>query len=104
MISPRTGQTLRIVPIIAVVVGFSAIALLVAYLGAGAVIQPLLAIGWSGFFILCLLQLALIVAMGVAWRALVPELPLWIFPWGRLMRDAGSEVLPLSQMGGCILG
>ena len=30
--------------------------------------------------------------------------PLWIFLWGRLIRDAGAEVLPVSQMGGCVLG
>jgi putative membrane protein len=34
----------------------------------------------------------------------VPGTPLWVFLWGRLIRDAGSEVLPVSQMGGCVLG
>jgi putative membrane protein len=94
----------RTIPIIAAAMGLTAIAALVAYFGAGAVIRPLLAIGWSGFSALCLLQLALIAAMGIAWRALAPGAPAWVFPWGRLVRDAGSEVLPLSQMGGCILG
>ena len=28
----------------------------------------------------------------------------WVFVWGRLVRDAGAEVLPVSQMGGCVLG
>jgi glycosyltransferase 2 family protein len=42
--------------------------------------------------------------MGIAWRALVPGTPSWAFIWGRLIRDAGSEVLPLSQMGGTVLG
>ena len=42
--------------------------------------------------------------MGLAWRVLVPDTPAWVFVWGRLIRDAGSEVLPLSQMGGCVLG
>jgi len=42
--------------------------------------------------------------MGLAWRALVPYTPAWVFVWGRLIRDAGSEVLPLSQMGGTVLG
>jgi putative membrane protein len=41
---------------------------------------------------------------GIAWRLLVPGAQVWVFIWGRLIRDAGSEVLPVSQMGGCVLG
>jgi hypothetical protein len=29
---------------------------------------------------------------------------LWAFVWGRLVRDAGSDVLPFSQIGGFVLG
>src|SRR5271165_6080023 len=71
---------------------------------ADAVIRSLLAIGWGGFAAICLIHLALIAVMGTAWRALVPHAPAWVFIWGRLIRDAGSEVLPLSQMGGTLLG
>jgi glycosyltransferase 2 family protein len=91
-------------PIIAGIAGLAAIGGLVAYFGAGAVMRTLLAIGWGGFAAVCLIQLVLIAAMGIAWRALAPGAAAWVFAWGRLMRDAGSEVLPLSQMGGCILG
>jgi putative membrane protein len=42
--------------------------------------------------------------MGFAWRAIVPATPAWIFVWGRLVRDAGSEILPFSQIGGFALG
>jgi putative membrane protein len=28
----------------------------------------------------------------------------WVLIWARFIRDAGSEVLPVSQMGGCVLG
>jgi putative membrane protein len=77
---------------------------LVAHFGADAVIRSLLAIGWGGFAAICLIHLVLIAVMGIAWRALVPGVPAWVLIWGRLTRDAGSEVLPLSPMGGCILG
>jgi putative membrane protein len=85
-------------------VGLTAIAALVVHFGADAVIRSLVAIGWRGFAAICLIHLALIAVMGVAWWALVPGTPAWVFIWGRLTRDAGSEVLPLSQMGGCVLG
>jgi putative membrane protein len=42
--------------------------------------------------------------MGMAWWALLPGTRLWISIWGRLVRDAASEVLPLSQVGGYVLG
>src|SRR5262249_32079553 len=76
----------------------------VGYFGADTVIRSLLAIGWAGFFAVCLIHLAVILVMGIAWRVLVTGAPSWIFVWGRLVRDAGSEVLPVSQMGGCVLG
>src|SRR5439155_19337260 len=75
-----------------------------AYFGADAVVGSLLTIGGEGFAAICLIHLTLIVVMGLAWRVLVPDTPAWVFVWGRLIRDAGSEVLPLSQMGGCVLG
>jgi glycosyltransferase 2 family protein len=95
---------MRVIPIIAALAGLAMIAALVGYFGAGAVIRSLLAIGWGGFLAICLIHLAVISLEGIAWRLLVPGTPLWVFMWGRLIRDAGSEVLPVSQMGGCVLG
>jgi putative membrane protein len=34
----------------------------------------------------------------------MPSAPSWVAIWGRLVRDSGSEVLPLSQVGGYVLG
>jgi putative membrane protein len=95
---------MRSLPIIAAIAGVGMIGALVGYFGAGAVIRSLLAVGWSGFSAICLIHLAVISVEGIAWCVLVPGAPLWIFIWGRLIRDAGSEVLPFSQMGGCVLG
>ena len=94
----------RFVPAISAAIGLTAIGALVVHFGADAVIRSLLAIGWGGFAAICFIHLALIAVMGIAWWALVPGAPAWVFIWGRLTRDAGSEVLPLSQMGGCVLG
>ena len=95
---------MRFVPVIGAAVGLAAIGALVVHFGAEAVIRSLLAIGWSGLAAIFLIHLALIAIMGIAWRVLVPHTPSWAFIWGRLIRDAGSEVLPLSQMGGLVLG
>jgi putative membrane protein len=98
------SERLRFVPVVGAAVGLAAIGALVVHFGADAVIRSLVAIGWGGFAVICLIHLALIAVMGIAWWALVPDAPAWVFIWGRLTRDAGSEVLPLSQMGGSALG
>ncbi len=91
-------------PVIAALTGLALTAALVAVFGAGAVIRSFLAIGWKGFVAICLIHLALVSVMGCAWRGLVPGAPVWAFLSARLVRDAGSEVLPLSPIGGCVLG
>jgi putative membrane protein len=95
---------MKIITVIAGFVGLAIIGALVGYFGAGSVVRSLRAIGWSGFAVICLIHLAVIALEGLAWRLLVPGQSAWTFVWGRLIRDAGAEVLPVSQMGGCVLG
>jgi putative membrane protein len=94
----------RLVSLLAAIAGLALVGILVGYFGADAVIGSLLAVGWAGFATICLIHLALMAAMGIAWWALLPGTKPWISIWGRLVRDAGSEVLPLSQVGGYLLG
>ena len=91
-------------PVLAAIAGLTLIAALVAHFGLGAVIRSLSAIGWTGFAAICLIHLGLIAVMGIAWGALLPGTSIWAPIWGRLVRDAGSELLPLSQVGGYVLG
>lgn len=77
---------------------------LVVHFGADAVGTALLAVGFGGFAAVVAIHTALIVLMGLAWGALLPGAKPWITVWGRFVRDAGSEVLPLSQVGGYVLG
>jgi glycosyltransferase 2 family protein len=95
---------MKSVSIGAAIFGLAVIGALIVYFGADAVVRSLFAIAWGGFAVVCLIHLGLIVVMGIAWRALVPSAPAWVFIWGRFVRDAGSEVLPFSPMGGCVLG
>lgn len=79
---------------------------LVAFVGIGAVFSAVLAAGWIGFAILCLYTLALFLVLGMAWRALLPDSRhgVWVFVWARMVRDAATEVLPFSQLGGIVFG
>ena len=95
---------MKALPILAAVLGIGVMLALVGYFGAGAVIRSLVAVGGLGFAAICAIHLALMIVMGFAWRVLMPGIPSWVAIWGRLVRDSGSEVLPLSQVGGYVLG
>jgi putative membrane protein len=94
----------KTLPIIAVILGLAVMAVLVGYFGADAVLHSLLAVGLGGFVAVCVIHLALTGLMGLAWRALLPGASSGRVMWARLMRDSGSEALPLSQVGGYVLG
>ena len=89
---------------IALLIGLSLIAILVVHFGAGDIARSALTVGGAGFAAICLIHLVLIAVMGVAWGALLPGTRLWVPIWWRLVRDSGSEVLPVSQVGGYVLG
>lgn len=95
---------MKAIPIVTALAGVVAIAALIAVFGAGAVLRSLAAIGWRGFAAICLIHLGLIAVMGLAWRGLAPGRPILPFLSARLLREAGSEVLPLSPVGGCVIG
>ena len=78
---------------------------LVGYFGFAEVGHALLAVRWTGFLAIIALHLAGMALLGLCWYLLSPRpAPLAAFVWGRLIRDSGSEILPLSQLGGFIMG
>jgi putative membrane protein len=80
---------------------------LIMRVGLGGVFAAAAAAGWSGFAILCLWGVGLCVPLAAAWNALFPHSSfseLKILVWGRMVRDAASELLPFSQLGGIFLG
>jgi len=80
---------------------------LVLRLGFASVVHALAAIGVGGILLLALAHAPTLVVLGAAWRAAARDAPgasLWTFVWGRMMRDAGGELLPFSQVGGFALG
>jgi glycosyltransferase 2 family protein len=106
-VAARVYSRMRRASILAFVAGLAVITLLVVSRGADAVWHALAALGWPGFVLICLCHLALIGLMGLSWRAVVPNtrgLPHDLFFWARLVRDSGAEILPLSQLGGFVIG
>jgi glycosyltransferase 2 family protein len=85
--------------------GLALTILLVLHFGAPAVAAALGAAGFAGLAVIAAVHLAAIVLTGFAWWLLGREAgkPL-VFVWARLMRDSAAEVLPLSQVGGYVLG
>jgi putative membrane protein len=87
--------------------GVALVAYLVFSIGFAAVLAAVLAVGWGGFGLLCALSLLFFVPLGAAWHVLIEGFLLKrfaVFVWGRMVRDAASEVLPFSQVGGFIIG
>ena len=83
--------------------GLGLAAWLVERVGMPAIGAALGAVGWTGMLAVVAVHLVATALMGLAWwnqRQLGRPA---IFAWGRLVRDAGSEVLPLTQLGGCLL-
>ena len=96
---------MKVAAVAGLFVGLVLTILLVLYFGAPAVADALRSAGLVGLAIIAAAHLVAIAVMGFAWWLLVgPPAKRWVFLWGRLMRDAGSDVLPLSQVGGYVLG
>ena len=99
------GQVRATLALGATLLGIGLTVVLVGHIGVGAIGNVLLAVGWTGFLAIVAIHVAIIAVMGSAWHILAPQGgPLRSFIWGRFVRDGGSEVLPLSQIGGYVLG
>src|SRR5215469_3778739 len=97
---------MKLVTILAAIAGLVLGTVIVAYYGFGAVAAALGTIGWGGFLIVAAFHLAVMGLLGIAWWVIVPPPHVGPTPylWGRLIRDSGAEVLPLSQIGGFVMG
>ena len=86
--------------------GLCLAAYLVLHVGFTAVLSAAAEVGWVGFGVLCLYALALFPLLGASWFVLLPDASatLWVFVWARMVREAASDVLPFSQVGGIVLG
>ena len=75
--------------------------------GFGSVIAVAGRIGLGGFLVYCLYSIGVFVLLGGAWQAVAPGEPLGQlgrFTWARMVREAVSDLLPFSQIGGIVVG
>jgi len=81
--------------------------LLVAYFGFGNVAAALGSVGLTQFGVIVAWQLALFVILGLGWFVIVPPQgghALGVFIWGRMVREAATNCLPFSTVGGFVFG
>lgn len=87
--------------------GLALVAWLVTHIGLRAVLAAAGSIGAGGFGLLCALSFAVLAVLGPAWYVLLPPAShpsLRVVLWARMVRDAASESLPFSQVGGMVFG
>ena len=98
---------MRVLSIILALAGLGVATLLVGWFGFGRVAESLSSVGWPGFALFTLVQIALFGLLGLAWWVVVPgedARRIGVFVWGRAVRDASGTLLPFSQLGGFALG
>ena len=63
-------------------------------------------LGAGGFVLYCGYSLGVFFVLGAAWLAAAPGEPInrvGLFTWARLVREAASDLLPFSQIGGLVV-
>lgn len=79
-------------------------AALVLWFDAGATLRAAASVGWGGFALLSLWQAAMFLVLGLAWAAVMPDIAPGLLIWSRMVRDAATNILPFSPVGGFVLG
>jgi putative membrane protein len=93
--------------VIVAVLGLALALYFIVFVGVGAVFSAAAAVGWGGFAILCLYCFGLFPLLGTACWVLLPDRSrsrVRVFVWARMVRDAATDVLPFSHLGGLALG
>jgi putative membrane protein len=93
--------------VLATIFGFAVATAIIGYIGFGSVFASLVAIGWRGFAFLCAYSALPYAILGSAWFVLVAGAEVRQFGtlvWARLLREAASELLPFTQVGGFVIG
>jgi putative membrane protein len=100
--------TVRTASILLALLGLALITGIMTWLGAGAVMKAVLSVGFGGFALLVLWQIASDFVLAVAWRIGCPRPALDIgigsLLLARMIREAGTTCLPFSQIGGILIG
>jgi putative membrane protein len=80
---------------------------MVVQVGPVTLARAAAAVGWGGFCLYAAVSALVFLPLGFAWWAVAPGVPLrralW-FVWGRVLREAASDVLPMAQVTGLFVG
>jgi len=102
----RPSAASRLALIAATLLGIGLAVWLVRSIGWASVAEAARQMGLGGFLILCLYSLGLFALLGAAWGVAsgepVERVPL--FTAARIAREAASDFLPVSQLGGLAVG
>jgi putative membrane protein len=100
--SARRAKTTAIT---AAIVGLFVATAVIGYFNFGSVLSAIRPIGVRGFLLVIAAQVVLFVPLGIAWLLVAPPRagPAGVFIFGRLTREAASDVLPFSQVGGLMI-
>ncbi len=104
--SPARPSRAKTTAVVAAVIGLIIATGVIAYFNAGKVLAAVAPIGWGGFLAVVAAQVALFVPLGFAWWVVDPNESFSkspVFMWGRIAREAASDVLPFSQVGGLVI-
>ncbi len=103
----RKSAAVKKLPIALALAGLLLGTVLIGWFGFGRVITGMRRVGWQDFALIIGWQLALFVVLGLAWDAITPPRESrrpWVFIWARMVRDASTNCLPFSQVGGFVFG
>ena len=93
--------------LLATVVGLAVAAATVGAVGARQVLSAMATIGWIGMATFVAWSGGVLALLGCAWIAVAPGQPgqrLPLFVWARTTREAATDILPFSQLGGLVVG
>jgi len=91
----------------AVAIGVAMAAWVAAMVDLGEIVQGIARVGLGGFALLCLSLVGVLALLGAALLASMPGEPVRrmpLFLWSRMVREAASDLLPFSQIGGLFIG
>jgi putative membrane protein len=97
----------RVGLLLTTIIGLLIAAWTIGTVGAQQVFASMATIGWLGMLTLTAWSLGVLVLLGAAWIAVAPGQPLArlsLFIWARTTREAATDVLPFSQLGGLVVG
>ncbi len=100
---PQPRPARRLWPIVFLLGGLAVVGWLIAATGWSPVIGAMRSVGVVGLVTVLAVHAVAITLMGLAWWLLRRSGRLSVCIWGRMVREGGSEVLPLSQVGGLAL-